>query len=99
MLFTVQASSAQQTADGTPILVGISEAMKFADVNHQGSIVRVTRSQDQENKLSGDYTKASRACPPFCIQPLVAAPGVDTVGELEPFDFINTVVRAAAMVC
>jgi rhodanese-related sulfurtransferase len=39
--------------------------------------------------LSGGFTKTSRKCPPFCIQPLHVAPGVATVGELELLAFIE----------
>ncbi len=89
LLAYFQVSHAQENADNSPILVGISETQKFVDINHQGSLVRVRRIQDQENKLSGDFTKTSRACPPFCIQPFTAAPGVETIGELELFEFIK----------
>lgn len=43
----------------------------------------ISRIQDPENRLEGDWAKTSRACPPFCIQPIAPAPGVRTIGELE----------------
>ncbi len=45
--------------------------------------VVISRVQDPENKLEGDWAKTSRACPPFCIQPIAPAEGVRTIGELE----------------
>ncbi|MDQ2093943.1 rhodanese-like domain-containing protein [Rhodalgimonas zhirmunskyi] len=54
-----------------------------------GRVVTIQREQDQSATLSGEFTKTSRACPPFCIQPATATPGVETVGELELIDFIE----------
>jgi rhodanese-related sulfurtransferase len=34
-----------------------------------------------------------RKCPPFCIQPAEPVPGVDVVGEIELFDFMETDLR------
>ena len=49
----------------------------------------IERIQDTKNQLEGDYTKTSRACPPFCIQPIKVAPSVTTVGELELMQFME----------
>ena len=43
----------------------------------------ISRNQDPENRLEGDWALTSRACPPFCIQPISPADGVRTIGELE----------------
>lgn len=45
--------------------------------------VEIGRIQDNANTVSGDWALTSRACPPFCIQPMAPAPGVTTIGELE----------------
>ena len=63
--------------------VNITQDLPFLDVHHGDDLVRVQRIQDQSNVLKGGYTKTSRKCPPFCIQPLQVAPGVTTVAELE----------------
>ncbi|MBS0125690.1 rhodanese-like domain-containing protein [Thetidibacter halocola] len=34
------------------------------------------------------------ACPPACVQPMQAAPGVATIGELEVLDFLSGTVAA-----
>jgi len=57
-----------------------------------GVVTTISRIQDQENHLTGDFTKTSRACPPFCITPITVAPGVATIGELEVMDFLETEV-------
>lgn len=69
--------------------VNITQDLPFMDVHHGDDLIRVQRIQDQSNVLTGGYTKTSRKCPPFCIQPLHVAPGVATVGELELMDFID----------
>ncbi|MDH5327502.1 MAG: rhodanese-like domain-containing protein [Gammaproteobacteria bacterium] len=51
--------------------------------------IRIERIQDTENLLTGGFSKTSRKCPPFCIQPINVAPGVKTVGELELLDFMK----------
>jgi rhodanese-related sulfurtransferase len=56
-------------------------------------MVRIQRIQDTESRLVDDFTKTSRPCPPFCIHPISAAPGVDTLGELEIIDFLVNEVK------
>ncbi|MPQ93186.1 MULTISPECIES: rhodanese-like domain-containing protein [Thioclava] len=51
--------------------------------------VEIKRIQDNENKLEGDWAKTSRPCPSFCIQPMIPAPGVTPVGELEMLEFLK----------
>lgn len=43
----------------------------------------ISRNQDPGNRLEGDWALTSRACPPFCIQPITPTEGVRTIGELE----------------
>ncbi|AQS49012.1 MULTISPECIES: rhodanese-like domain-containing protein [Thioclava] len=51
--------------------------------------VEIKRIQDNENKLEGEWAKTSRPCPNFCIQPMIPAPGVTPVGELEMMEFLK----------
>lgn len=57
-----------------------------------GKLVTIQRNQNTNNMLTGDFTKTSRPCPPFCIHPMSAAAGVETLGELELIGFLQTVV-------
>lgn len=72
--------------------VGITESTYSVVINHFGVPVTVERIQDTENRLVDDFAKTSRPCPPFCIHPVSAAPGVESVGELELIAFLNTKV-------
>lgn len=73
--------------------VNITEKLPYIAIQHKGQTVRIQRIQDQSHKLTGGFAKTSRKCPPFCIQPMTVAPGVDTYGELEVINFIETKVK------
>lgn len=69
--------------------VKITQDLESMPVHHGTEFIKIERIQDQDNVLTGGFTKTSRKCPPFCIQPLHVAPGVTTVGELELLEFID----------
>lgn len=69
--------------------VQVSEGRDQVQVIHEGELVKIRRIQDLNHQISGGFAKTSRKCPPFCIQPLVVAPGVETVAELELFAFME----------
>ena len=51
--------------------------------------LEIRRDADPEARLDGDWAKTSRACPPFCIQPMEPADGVQTIGELELLEMLQ----------
>jgi len=69
--------------------VGITPDMASVQVLHNGKPVRIERNQDNKNTVKADYALTSRPCPPFCIRPIVLAPGVETIGELEMLDYLD----------
>jgi len=71
--------------------VGITPGMSEITFTLNGSdFLTIDRNQDVENRLDNDFSKTSRPCPPFCISPMAAADGVETVGEIELIDYIDT---------
>ena len=80
------ASVGTQAAD--KLAVKITSKMASVDVMHDGRKVTITRNQDQKNTVNPAFAKTSRKCPPFCIQPAVVAPGVDTIAEVEMLDYL-----------
>jgi rhodanese-related sulfurtransferase len=68
--------------------VGITANLPFVEAKHDGRVVRIERNPDTFNMIEPDLALTSRPCPPFCIQPMVLAPGVETLGELEVLDYI-----------
>lgn len=76
-------------ADGTaPPRVGITPELARVEVLHKGEKVVITRRQDPASRVNPAYAKTARDCPPFCIQPIRIAPGVETIGELELLDYL-----------
>jgi rhodanese-related sulfurtransferase len=69
--------------------VGITSELATVTVKHNGKDVVIRREQNQKNTIPAAYAKTSRPCPPFCIQPAVIAPGVETIGELELLDYLQ----------
>jgi rhodanese-related sulfurtransferase len=71
--------------------VNITHELPHVDVEVNGKIVRIERNPDPFNMIDPDYALTSRACPPFCIQPMQLAPGVETIGELELIDYLREI--------
>lgn len=57
-----------------------------------GQTFRVTRNQDTSATLPAPFNLTSRPCPTDCIQPMLAAPNVETLAELEVLRFLETLV-------
>ena len=72
--------------------VGITEAITEARFSMNGRDFVITRNQDNTATLTGEFARTSRQCPPFCIQPMEVARGVDTIGELELIAFLQNQV-------
>lgn len=51
--------------------------------------VTISRIQDNDHEVTGEWARTSRPCPPFCIQPFTPAPGVTTIGELELLEMLE----------
>ncbi|MEW5769293.1 MAG: rhodanese-like domain-containing protein [Pseudomonadota bacterium] len=78
----VQAAAADKAVNITPTLAAV-------EVLHGGKRVRIERNPDPDNMIDPDYSLTSRPCPPYCIQPMTLAPGVETIGELELLDYLK----------
>ena len=71
------------------IAVKITPDMASVDVIHNGKKTTITRNQNQKNTVNPAFAKTSRKCPPFCIQPAVLAPGVETIAEVEVLGYLS----------
>ena len=69
--------------------VGITADSMEVMVETPSGEVAIRRIQDPEHEVTGEWARTSRACPPFCIQPIEPAPGVTTIGELELLDMLQ----------
>ena len=68
--------------------VGITPSMMDASVMHGGKSVKIMRDQNNKAMVNPAFAKTSRPCPPFCIQPIVLAPGIETLGEREIINYL-----------
>jgi rhodanese-related sulfurtransferase len=71
------------------VIVKITKKLPYFYVKQHGKKIKVERIQDVANRLSDDFTKTSRPCPPYCIEPIDAAKGVKTIGELELINYLK----------
>mgnify|MGYP001193072035 CR=1 FL=1 len=78
-------------ADGDSLRVKITPSIDTVVVKHADKSITIMRHQDPNKKVNPIYAKTSRDCPPFCIQPMVLAPGVETIGELEVLDYLRRI--------
>ncbi|SEP11809.1 Rhodanese-related sulfurtransferase [Salinihabitans flavidus] len=69
--------------------VGLEKGVPSVTVPTDDGPVEISRIQDTDNEITGDWARTSRPCPDFCIQPMVAAEGVTTIGELELIEMLQ----------
>lgn len=79
-----------QIAAAEDLAVSIDGKMSSVVVKGTDGDLTIMRDQNQAAIINSKYAKTSRACPPFCIQPMQVAPGVTTVGELELLEFAKS---------
>jgi rhodanese-related sulfurtransferase len=85
-------------SSGAEPAVGITAELMHVDVAHAGKTVRIAREQDSFGQIDPDFAMTSRPCPPYCIQPMRIAPGVETVGELELLDHLKRAANGDVLV-
>jgi rhodanese-related sulfurtransferase len=79
---------------GKELVVKIQENLPYVEVeNFFGNPMKVQRIQDTQYKLTDDYTKTSRECPPFCIQPMQIDDDIKNIEELEILTFMQKQVK------
>lgn len=76
-----------------PPEVRITAELPRVEVQHAGRKIVIERRQDPDSTINPAYARTARPCPPFCIQPAVLAPGVDTIGELEMLDYLQRIAE------
>jgi rhodanese-related sulfurtransferase len=67
----------------------ITPLIETVEVKNNGETVVIQRGHDRDATLPAIFQKTDRGCPPFCVQPMVAVPGVDTIGELEMLEYLK----------
>lgn len=77
------------SAQSVARIVALSDDQPDVTITLNGRDVVISRSQDTNAELTGEFAKTSRPCPAFCIQPMIAADGVAPAGELEVIGFLE----------
>ncbi|SFV70227.1 hypothetical protein MNB_SV-13-741 [hydrothermal vent metagenome] len=62
--------------------VKITEGLDSVVIQEDGKEVKIERIQDVKHRLTSSFSKTSRECPPFCVQPMNIG-NVKTIGEIE----------------
>lgn len=79
-------------AHAKDVAVKITKDKSYSTVQSNGELIKISRIQDTSHVIDGSFSKTSRPCPPFCINPLSIDEGVETVAELEVIKFMETVM-------
>ena len=69
----------------------IRDGLPTVEVRHRGKTVVIQREQNPAATITAEYARTARMCPPYCIQPIKLAPGVETLGELEVLDYLSRI--------
>ncbi len=88
----VTAAAVAATLFATPLLAEdnkITPALESVTVMHDGKSVTIQRGHDPNAHVPEVFQKTDRGCPPFCVQPMHLAPGVESIGELEILDYLK----------
>lgn len=67
----------------------ITASLPTVEVLHLGKPVTIQREENSGATIRADYALTARKCPPYCIQPMQLAAGVETLGELEVLDCLQ----------
>ena len=89
VLYCLLASPVALSAQEGPKPVRITHDLPRVEVIHAGKPIVIERNPDTDNMIDPDFSLTSRPCPPYCIQPMTLAPGVETLGELELLNYLQ----------
>lgn len=89
LFFLLLTSVLLSQAETKMLSVKITDKLSYIQTKDSGQKIKIMRVQDTNNKLSDDFTKTSRSCPPFCIQSTKINSEIKNFAELELLDFIK----------
>jgi len=89
------ADTADDFFDLDDLRVRITESQPYTETLHLGEKVLILRHQDPAHTVAPPFDRTGRDCPPFCVQPMQLAPGVETIGELELIGYLERLGQRA----
>jgi rhodanese-related sulfurtransferase len=91
LLSCLTISTMAVAAGGEKLAVNITPTLGKVNVMHKGAKMAIMRNQDENNTINAEFANTSRKCPPFCVQPAILAPGVETIGEIEVLGYLKKI--------
>jgi rhodanese-related sulfurtransferase len=85
------ADTSEDVFDLDDLSVKITEQLPYIEMPVGGETIPVLRYQDPSHRIVAPFDQTARPCPPYCIQPMQVAPGVETIGELEVLDYMQRI--------
>jgi len=73
--------------------VDLMPGVHSISVIHKGKTLEIKRQQDPDATINPRFAKIARPCPPFCIQPMQLAAGIETIGEIEMLGFLQQAAK------
>lgn len=89
MATSIACASEETDTSSNGLTVKITRSIETVEINHNNKPLTIMRNQDTQNLINPGFAKTSRKCPPFCIQPMTPAPGVETIDELQMLDYLK----------
>ena len=87
----VAADTSDALFDLDALEIQIAPGLGYLQVPHGEETVTLMRHQDPGHTIVAPYQNTARPCPPYCVQPMQIAPGVETIGELELIDYLRRI--------
>jgi len=72
--------------------VNITKDIASLTIEENGKKIKIERIQDTKHRLVSNFTKTSRECPPYCIQPMNIE-NTKTIGELELLEYMKEIAK------
>lgn len=85
------ADTSEDVFDLDSLSVRITEALPYIEMPHGDERIPVLRYQDPSHRIEAPFDRTNRPCPPYCVQPMRIAPGVETIGELEVLGYMRRI--------
>lgn len=83
------ADTSERPFDLEDLRVKITESLPYLEFEIGKDRILLMRHQDPDHRVASPYDQTARDCPPYCVQPMHLAPGVETIGELELIDYLR----------
>jgi len=78
--------------------LGITPEIGSIPVIHKGERIIIKRERQLDPTILSLFNNVARPCPPFCVQPMLVAPNVETIGELELLDYLQQINTGSVLV-